>query len=80
MRTLVLLAVLNFAHAAGATSSIILLASRDTLTLSILALEYRLSGANQEAASIVAIILMLITVVLAWSIRAFGLRMGVRHS
>ena len=74
-----LLAVFNFTGAAGATSSIILLASRDTMTLSILALEYRLSSANQEAASIVAIILMLITVGLGWAVRAYGLRQGVRH-
>ena len=79
MKTLVLLAVFNFTGAAGATSSIILLASRDTMTLSILALEYRLSSANQEAASIVAIILMLITVGLGWALRAYGLRQGVRH-
>ena len=80
MKTLVLLATLNFAHAAGSTGSIILLASRETLPLSILALEYRLSGANQEAASIVAIVLMIITVVLASAIRAFGLRSGVHHT
>ncbi|MGZ9241308.1 MAG: ABC transporter permease, partial [Candidatus Binatia bacterium] len=39
MPTLVLLAVMNFVTAAGATSSIILLASRDTMTLSLMALE-----------------------------------------
>src|SRR5207237_1101952 len=39
MPTLMLLAVLNFVSAAGATSSIILLASRDTMTLSLMALE-----------------------------------------
>ena len=80
MKTLVLLATLNFAHAAGQTGSIILLASRDTMTLSILALEYRLSGANQEAASIVAIILMVMTIALSSAVRALGLRSGVRHA
>jgi iron(III) transport system permease protein len=38
MPTLALLAVLNFVSAAGVTSSIILLASRETITLSLLAL------------------------------------------
>lgn len=80
MRTLVLLATMNFVMAAGATSSIILLASRDTQTLSILALEYRLGRGDQEAASIVAIFLMGLTVGIASLIWAFGLRLGVRHT
>ncbi|NIN33628.1 MAG: ABC transporter permease subunit, partial [Gammaproteobacteria bacterium] len=61
MPTMILIGTLNFVSAVGATSSIILLASRDTMTLSILALEYRLSGFNQEAASVVSIIIMLLT-------------------
>lgn len=80
MPTLVLLAVFNFVHAAGATSNIILLASRDTTTLSIMALE--LSGVgvgNREAASIVSIFILLLTVIVAVTVRAFGVRLGVRH-
>ena len=79
MRTLMLLAVLNFVNAVGATSSIILLASRETMTLSILALEYRLSGQSQESASIIALVLIFITVVLASIMRSVGLRLGVHH-
>ena len=79
-RSLILLATMNFASAAGATSSIILLASRDTMTLSILALEYRLGRGDQEAASIVAIFLMLMTVGMSSLIWAFGVRVGVRHT
>lgn len=40
MPTMVLIGVLNFVSAAGTTSSIILLATRDVSTLSILALEF----------------------------------------
>lgn len=57
--TLALLAVISFVHAAGATGNIILLASRDTLTLSLLALEYSsLAVSDREAASIVSIFIM----------------------
>ena len=80
MRTLVLLATMNFAHAVGTTSSIILLTSRDTMTLSILALEYQLAGGALESASIVAIILMFLTMGIAITLRALGLRMAVQHS
>lgn len=80
MPTLVLLAVFNFVLAAGATANIILLASRDTLTLSILALELSTVGvSNREAASIVSIFILLLTVVVAVIVRAFGGRLGIRH-
>jgi len=80
MPTLVLLAVFNFVLAAGATANIILLASRDTLTLSILALELSTVGvSNREAASIVSIFILLLTVIVALAVRACGLRLGVRH-
>jgi hypothetical protein len=58
---------------------VILLASGDTITLSILALRYRFDT-NQEAASIISIIIMIMTVGLASLMRAFGLRLGVRHN
>lgn len=79
MKTLVLVATLNFVHAVGATSSIILLASFETRTLSLVALDYRLGESNQEGASIIAIILMLLTVGLASLLRAVGWGFGVRH-
>ena len=78
MRTLMLLATINFVSAAGATSSVILLADRHSQPLSLLALFYRLAG-DQEAASIVSIILLFLTVGLASLMWAFGLRLGVRH-
>ncbi len=80
MPTLMLLAVMNFVGAAGATSSIILLASRDTMTLSLMALELSSSAVNnREAASIISIFIIAFTMTGALLIRTFGLRLGVRH-
>ncbi len=80
MPTLALLAVLNFVSAAGVTSSIILLASRETITLSLLALRLTTELADQrEAASIVSIFIVVLTVGIALPLRAISLRLGVRH-
>jgi iron(III) transport system permease protein len=80
MPNIMLLAVTNFVHAAGATSSIILLASRDTMTLSLMALELSsISISNREAASIISIFIIALTVTGAVIVRYFGLRLGVRH-
>jgi iron(III) transport system permease protein len=80
MPTLVLLAVMNFVTASGATSSIILLASRDTMTLSLMALELSSTAvSNREAASIISIFIIAFTVTGALLVRHFGRRMGVRH-
>ena len=80
MPTLILLAVMNFVSAAGATSSIILLASRDTMTLSLMALELSSSAiSNREAASIISIFIILFTVTGALLVRYFGRRFGVSH-
>lgn len=80
MPSLILLGTLNFVVAAGTTSSIILIASRETRTLSLLALEYASPGLGlREEASIVGLFIMALTVGLASLARAFGLRLGVRH-
>jgi iron(III) transport system permease protein len=80
MPTLILLAVMNFVSAAGATSSIILLASRDTMTLSLMALELSsVAVSNREAASIISIFIIMFTVAGALLVRYFGRRLGVRH-
>lgn len=80
MPTLILLATLNFVIAAGTTAPIILLASRDTMTLSLLALEFASPAIGQrEEASIVGLFIIILTVGLASVARAFGLRMGIRH-
>ena len=80
MPTLVLLAVMNFVAASGATSSIILLASRDTMTLSLMALELSSNAVgNREAASILSIFIISFTVTGALLARYFGRRFGVHH-
>ena len=80
MPTLALLAVLNFVSAAGVTSSIILLASRETITLSLLALRLTTELADQrEAASIVSIFIVVLTVGMALPLRAISLRLGIHH-
>jgi iron(III) transport system permease protein len=80
MPNLMLLAVISFVHAAGATSSIILLSSRNTMTLSLMALELSsISISNREAASIISIFIIGLTVTGAIVVRYFGLRMGIRH-
>jgi iron(III) transport system permease protein len=78
--SLILLAVMNFVSAAGATSSIILLASRDTMTLSLMALELSsVAVSNREAASIISIFIIALTVSGALLVRYFGRHLGVRH-
>jgi iron(III) transport system permease protein len=80
MPTLILLAVINFVTASGATSSIILLASRDTMTLSLMALEMSSTAvSNREAASIISIFIIAFTIAGAILVRYLGRRMGVRH-
>jgi iron(III) transport system permease protein len=80
MPTLALLSVLNFTSAAGTTAPIILLASRETMTLSLLALEFASPGINnREAASIISIFIIGITIAGALIVRNLGLRLSVRH-
>ena len=78
--TLILLATLNFVTAATTTSSIILLADRGTLTMSILALEFaRPEIGMREEAGIVSLFIMLMAVSVALVARGFGLRVGIRE-
>jgi iron(III) transport system permease protein len=79
MKSLVLVGTLSFVIATTATSSVILLASRDSMLLSILAIQFRLVAGSQEQASVVAIILLLLSVGVASVFRALGMRMGVHH-
>ncbi|MFB3078657.1 MAG: ABC transporter permease, partial [Lysobacterales bacterium] len=81
MPTLALLALLNFNIAAGTTASIILLASRETITVSILILEWLLPGGGlREAAAVAQIILGLITLLTAFVLRRYSLARSVRHA
>jgi iron(III) transport system permease protein len=81
MPTLILIGTLNFVISAGATGSIILIASRETQTLSIFALDLMThsTGKQLEAAGIVSLFIVGLTVVVAVVLRRFGLQVGVRH-
>ena len=81
MPTMVLIGVLNFTIASGTTASIILLSSRDTVTLSILALNKMGAdaGTEYEQAGIISLFMIMMTVVVAIIARVFGLGVGVRH-
>jgi iron(III) transport system permease protein len=80
MPSLILLGTMNFVVAAGTTSSIILIASRGTMTLSLLALEFADPSVGlREEASIVGLFIMAMTVGIASVARAFGLKLGIRH-
>ena len=80
MPTMILLATINFVQAATTTSSIILLATRGTMTLSIMALELAHPDvARIEEAGIISLFIMVASAGLALTARAFGLRVGIRE-
>lgn len=78
--TLVLMGILNFVIAAGSTGSVILLASRETVTLSLLALEYvtQTTGGAREVAGIISLFIVAMTAGLALVARWFGFHVGVK--
>jgi iron(III) transport system permease protein len=76
-QTMMLVAVLKFMFAAQHTSSIILLATSETRTLSLLALDQVAAG-YREVASITVIFIMLLTLGVALVARSFGLKVGIR--
>jgi iron(III) transport system permease protein len=82
MPTLIMLGVLNFVFAAGTTSSIILLASHDTFTLSIMVLEMMRApnAAEIEQAGIVSLFMITMTTGAALVARYLGRRSGVGGS
>ena len=80
MPTMVLLSVLNFVSAAGATSSIVLLAPRGMRTLSLLTLELVSPELGKmEAAGIVTLVIMAMTLGVAWVGRCIASRMGLEQ-
>ena len=76
-QTMVMVGVLKFMFASHHTSSIILLATSETRTLSLLALDQVAAG-YREVASITVILIMALTVGLAIVARSFGLKVGIR--
>jgi iron(III) transport system permease protein len=80
MPTMILIGIMHFVITAQATSHIVLLATRDTITLSLLALEFASGGtAQREEAGIIGLLIVLMTVGVALVARAFGMKLGVRH-
>jgi len=75
--TLLLVAVLNFIHAARDISNVALLATSSSRTLALLQLDFMVSG-RYESATVVATIVMLLTTGVALVARIFGLRIGIR--
>ena len=76
-QTMVMVGVLKFMFAAQHTSSIILLATSETRTLSLLALDQVAAG-YREVASITVIFIMALTLGVAVMARSFGLKVGIR--
>jgi len=76
-QTMVLIGVLKFLFAARSAAPIILLATSETRTLSLLALD-QIAAGYREAASITVLLVVLLTTGLALIARSFGLRVGIR--
>ena len=80
MPSMILIGMMHFVIAAQSTSYIILLATRDTITLSLLGLEFASGGTTQrEEAGIIGLIIVVMTVTIALLARRFGMGLGVQH-
>jgi iron(III) transport system permease protein len=80
MPSMILIGMMHFVIAAQTTSHIVLLATRDTITLSLLALEFASGGTTQrEEAGIIGLVIVLMTVGVALVARRFGMNLGVQH-
>jgi len=75
---LVLVAVMNFIHAAKDISSVALLATASSRTVSLLQLDY-IVGGEHESASVVAVLVIALTTGIALLVRMFGLRPDKRE-
>jgi iron(III) transport system permease protein len=76
--SLVLVAVMNFIAAARSISSLALLVTSQTRPLALLQLDY-MAGGRYEAASVVGLIVVILTVGVAFVARALGLRVGLQN-
>jgi iron(III) transport system permease protein len=75
--SLVLVGMVNFIASARDIASVALLAANDTKTLALLQLDYMTDG-RWEAASVISVVVILLTTGIALAGRAFGLRLGIR--
>jgi iron(III) transport system permease protein len=78
MPSMVLVGLLNFVAAAGATASIILLASYNSTSLSILGLQYA-AGGQVEDGGIVSLVILALSLGVALPARILATRLGLRH-
>ncbi len=76
-QTMVMVGVIKFMFAAQHASSIILLATSETRTLILLALDQVFAG-HREVASITVVFIMALTLGVALVARSFGLKVGIR--
>jgi iron(III) transport system permease protein len=76
-QTMVMVGVIKFMFAAQHSGAIILLATSETRTLSLLALD-QIAAGYREVASITIIMVTLLTLGLAIVARSFGLKVGIR--
>jgi iron(III) transport system permease protein len=76
-QTVVQIGVLKFLFAARNASSIILLATSESRTLALLALD-QIAAGYREVASITVLLVVVLTTGLALTARSFGLKMGIR--
>ena len=77
--TLIVVAAIKFMHAAtNAASNIILLATSETRTLSLLALGFVADG-QRENATVVTVVITAITTAMAILVRTLGLNVGIRQ-
>jgi iron(III) transport system permease protein len=77
--TLIVVAAIKFMFAASATSSVVLLATSETRTLSLLILDL-VSAGQRESATVVTVVITALTTGMALLARALGLNMGVRST
>ena len=77
-RAVLVAAILGFIHAARNISTVALLTTSSNRPLAMLQLDYLSEGRNEPAA-VVGIVLVLLTVGVAFLVRTFGFRMGPRQ-
>ena len=77
--TLIVVAAIKFMFAANATANIILLATSQTRTLSLLALGFVADG-QREYATVVTVVITLLTTAMAILVRTLGVNVGVRSN
>ncbi len=77
MPTLILVGLINFIGATRDIASVALLAANDTRTLSLLQLNYIIDG-KSEAAAVISVVVIALTIGIAVAARLLGLRLGIR--